>query len=148
MKNFLFTATSFLLGVTIMGLEKAGPILANLILFVCQALKVALANLAMFLLRRLDPAKMEEIEAGIELTKQQTELQLLDSASKLRDHALEEGEWTESHSEAIYAIANALGSECGWDEEHVDTYIREIVESIPGLTYGDDEDDDEDDLLY
>lgn len=71
-----------------------------------------------------------------ELTIQQTELNLLNSASQVRDHAKETGDWTEQHTRAINAIAESLVLEFGWDEDQVNRYLKEVVESIDGLQFG------------
>ena len=92
---------------------------------------------------RLEEAQ-EELEAQAELDQQATELELLTNASKLKEHALKNGDWTDDHTEALQAIGNALLNDCDWDEEHVHQYLKEVVEEGTGLTYGleyDDEDD-------
>lgn len=76
-----------------------------------------------------------EPEAYSELKAQDLELKLLTSASQVRDHAKNMGDWTDHHSDAIEAIGEALIGELGWEEDHVHQYLREIVESIDGLEY-------------
>ena len=76
-----------------------------------------------------------EPETYSELKAQDMELKLLISASQVRDHAKNMGDWTEQHSDAIEAIGEALVGELGWEEDHVHQYLREIVESIDGLEY-------------
>ena len=78
---------------------------------------------------------LNQSEPNDELTIQQTELDLLTSASKVRDHAAETGDWTDRHSEALNAIADALVLEMMWEEDAVHQYLREVVESIDGLEY-------------
>ena len=70
-----------------------------------------------------------------ELTRQSTELGLLQSSYKVRDHARETGDWTDHHTEAIEAIGTALLLDIGWEEEAVENHMREVVESIDGLQF-------------
>ena len=86
----------------------------------------------------------EELEAQAELGQQATELELLTNASKLKEHALENGYWTNEHTEALRAIGNALFNDCDWDEEHVHQYLKEVVEEGTGLIYGPESDDEDD----
>ena len=67
--------------------------------------------------------------------KRQLELRLLAAASQVRDHAEETDDWTEQHTEAIAAIGDTLLNELGWEEDNIHRYLREVVESIDGLTY-------------
>jgi len=80
-------------------------------------------------------AVVEQSQQGQSLEDQQIELKLLSSASKVRDHAQETGDWTDSHTDALNAIGDALLTQMGWDEEHVHQYLAEVVESIDGLEY-------------
>jgi hypothetical protein len=105
-----------------------------------------IVNLGVALMKLVDNEEYEAIQAKMQLESQQAELDLLASVSKLKEHAMEIGDWTEEHTEALKAIGNALLNECSWDKEHVHRYLREVVESIPGLHYETGE--DEDDLLY
>jgi hypothetical protein len=102
--------------------------------------RVAIASTGYWVLGLIDSEQREkakeETEQAEELQAQRIELDLLKSATKVRDHAKTNNEWNASHSEAITAIGNALLNECDWEEEHVHQYLKEVVESVPGLTYG------------
>lgn len=82
-----------------------------------------------------DRERIEAAEQLVELKAQNIELKLLASASKVRDHAVETDDWTDHHTQAIEAIGDALLNECNWEEEHIHNYLREIVQSVDGLTY-------------
>ena len=105
-----------------------------------------IAKYGMVLMHTVAPEEAEQAQAQLELENQQTELNLLATVSKLKEHALEIDDWTDQHTEAIQAIGNALMVECNWEEEDVHHYLKGVVESIPGLSYGTD--DSEDDPLY
>ena len=118
----------------------------NLITAFSDFTKVVVARTGWFLMGLIDQEKIkaydEYVEAASapheqnELQSQQTELNLLSAASQVRDHAKESGDWTDSHSEAIEAVGNSL-LELGWEEECVHQYLKQVVESIDGLTYSD-----------
>ena len=74
-------------------------------------------------------------EGDQELALQQTELNLLNAASQVRDHAQATDDWTPQHTEAINAIAEALMLQFNWEEDHVNQYLKEVVESIDGLEF-------------
>jgi len=96
------------------------------------------------ILKKIDPKKVRFYENYIDavsekeynLESQQTELKLLGSAVTIRDHAIKTGDWTDNHSEALEAIGNNLLNSFDWDEESVHQYFKEVVEAVPGLDYG------------
>ena len=99
-------------------------------------------KIGQFLLRLIDGDRLQwyeslldASEAPNELEQQNLELTLLQSAQKVRDHA-KENEWTEQHTDAMSAVGDALIAEFGWEEESVHQYLKELVESIDGLQYG------------
>ena len=100
-------------------------------------------NTGYFLMKLIDADKvgvyeklMEANEGSSELESQAMELRLLSSANQVRDHARENDDWTDRHTEALNAIGDALIVEAGWEEESVHQYLRSLVESIDGLEYG------------
>ena len=77
-----------------------------------------------------------EPEAQTETARMNIELKLLEAAYKVRNHA-QASDWSDEHTQALEAVGDALLNECGWEEERVHDKLREIVESIEGLQYGD-----------
>ena len=107
------------------------------------------AALSLWIMRGLDSEAMDRYEQEMEMiealqsgpseaTVQNTELKLLDAGYKIRNHAQETGDWTDTHTEALQAIGDALLNECSWPEPKVHAKLKEIVESIEGLSYGDE----------
>lgn len=88
--------------------------------------------------KRFEYSMRQAEEAQQEAVSGRT-LALMSTAVKLRDHAIELGDWTEQHTEAINVVGEALIVEAGWQEEAVHNYLRGVVESIEGLEYGLDE---------
>ncbi len=140
MKSLLFRALSLATVGAVWVSDHAFAAILWAITAVAQLVRVAVASAGNYLLQKLCPEQYAEVQGQIELEDQQTELDLLASVTKLKEHALETGEWTESHTEAIEAIGQALFHDCDWEEEHVHQYLKEVVESIPGLEYGVPED--------
>ncbi len=95
-----------------------------------------IGKIAILALRLVDKEKVEGIIAQGAMAKQQAELELMSSASQLRDHAVETGEWKAEHTIAINAIGVALIDACDWEEAAVHNYLRGVVEAVPGLEYG------------
>lgn len=103
--------------------------------FIFNVTRSIMENVFYQIAKLLDKKGVEAREQGIELHIQHMELQLLSSASKVRDHAGDSDGWTDYHTEAINAVGNALMEECSWDERDIHLYLKEIVESVDGLTY-------------
>jgi len=155
MRQLAFNAIAFVSASTIWVLEKSLGIWVGVSIFLNTWAKVGVAKFGVVLMNLAMPGEVdrmvEEEEAKQEFDQQNTELNLLSTATKLKEHALETGDWTDHHSEALNAIGNALLNECNWEEAHVHQYLKDVVENGTGLTYqagfpGFDE--DEDDPLY
>ena len=132
MRSFLFHAVARTIGVQIIIIEW----LSNTARFILGKAGHFLMNLAEPTLLKTYSGILEQSENGEALENQQMELKLLTSATQVRDHAAETGDWTEQHSEAINAIGDALIVQMNWEEDAVHQYLREVVESIDGLEYG------------
>jgi hypothetical protein len=131
MRRFLFHSVAQVIGIQI-----------TIITWLADKSRLLLGRVGHFLMSKIDPTLLKTYESILiqsepndELAIQQIELNLLSSASKVRDHAAETGDWTDRHSEALNAIADALVLEVMWEEDAVHQYLREVVESIDGLEY-------------
>ncbi len=140
MRDFIFDAITNVTCFLIWCSDRFFGIPSAALVWLGQQIRVAIAKVGFFFMKIVDPskAKAAEIEAEndtLELATQGMELKLLSAAYKVRDHARETGDWTDHHSEAIEAVGNALLLDIGWEEEHIHTYLKSIVESIDGLEY-------------
>ena len=150
MKRFLFDATARVSYLLLWINEKVFTAPIWVLERIEDVIRAIIANVGYGLMHLIDPIKCKAVEAKMsipdaELESQTTELALLKSAYQVRDHAQAMGDWTDQHSEAMEAIGTALLTEVGWDEEHVHNHLKEVVESIDGLTfdtYFEDEDDE------
>lgn len=134
MRGFLFNSVATVFASLILSVE-----------FTSNLLKSILGTVGHFLMKTIDKQRlgvyetlMEAQQEESELEQQNMELRLLASAAQVRDHAKENDDWTDRHTEAINAIGEALIVEAGWDIDHVDRYLKELVETIDGLEYGTD----------
>ena len=139
MKQLFFEATAAITIGLIRVSDGFYSLLARLSSIMFAVSRATIASTGHWLLGLIDLEQREKINQEAdqvkELEAQRIELDLLQSATKVRDHAKANNEWNASHSEEIVAIGNALLNECDWDEEHVHQYLKEVVESLPGLTY-------------
>jgi len=132
MRGFLFNSVA-----------RTGAALIGSIEWVANTMMSIIDSVSGFLMRTIDSQRLDVYTTLLhasqefnELGQQGLELRLLASASQVRDHAKETDDWTDRHTEAINAIGEALITEVGWDVDHVDRYLKELVESIDGLEYG------------
>ena len=148
MKKLLFDAVAIGSFATIFLIDKGVQALVWLVAFLGGVSRTAVAKLGIYLMKKVDEERFEEQlaeeEAQLELEQQATELELLSNATKLKEHALESGDWTDQHTEALNAIGNALLNDCDWDEDSVHQYLKDVVESGTGLSYGRESDEDDD----
>lgn len=147
MKSFFFNSVSVVCYSIANIIDFLFEIICNVLDFASKVLKFVLFSSGRLLMRLIDNEKYKEIEEQIQLKKQSSELKLLDAISKLKNNAIEIGDWTEKHSETLENLANALHEECGWKENDIHNYLRNIVESVPGLQYGVPPESTMDDLL-
>ena len=139
MKNLAFQFFTRLTYGLIWFSDRFFAIPAAAMLWLQQSARVSVATLGYMAMRQIDDQRCKAIEAEAdsdpeELTRQGMELKLMESSYKVRDHARELGDWTDHHTEAIEAIGTSLLLDMGWDEEAVQQHMRDVVESIDGLS--------------
>jgi hypothetical protein len=140
MKKTLFHIISWSTYALVVASDKGAAALTWVIAWSSAISRWLIASGGQILMQKFTPEQWEEVRAQIQLESQQTELELLSSVSKLKEHAIETGNWTNDHTDALTAVGNALLNDCDWDEEHVHQYLKEVVESVPGLKYSTPED--------
>lgn len=139
MKNFFYNVIAHVSARLITTLDWIHSKMIFVHVFLYGLIRVSVATTGYFLMNLIDKKQTEAAEAFVEnaeeLKLQSLELRLLAAASKVRDHAEENDDWTDEHTEAISAIGDTLLNELGWEEENIHQYLREVVESIDGLSY-------------
>lgn len=103
------------------------------------------ANVITILLRIIDSKKYNHISDVIDQAPISNELEILASVTSVKEEALERRRWTDDHTMALNRLGARLYQECDWSEESIHAYMRQVVESIPGLSYGAEYGDDDDD---
>ena len=139
MKNFLYNTVAQVSARQILALDWIHSKVLFVHVFLYGLIRVTMASVGYFFMNLLDKEKTaaagQTIEKSQELKLYNLELRLLAAALKVRDHAKENDDWTPEHSEALEVIGDTLLNDLGWEEESVHAYLREIVESIDGLSY-------------
>lgn len=96
----------------------------------------------------IDKDRVYHAEQVLEQEDIGTELNILVRVSEIKNDALTRGAWTNNHSMLINKLSQQLYTDCDWSPHRIHTYMRAIVESIPGLSYvpGNEEEDDDDSI--
>lgn len=147
MRAFLFDLVAQLVGRLIAGIIKLA---ATFYAIQNQFWKFAIwivSGIARAVLYTIDKEKYKYTMQVVDQAGMVHELTLLTQANQVKKDALESG-WTDTHSVVIGDIRERLHVECGWTLKRVDTYMKEVVESVPGLQYfvdGSSESPEEDD---
>jgi len=90
----------------------------------------------------IDRERVSHIDATTDQETFSKELEVLSQVSKVKQDALDNDNWNDSHTSAINYLSNVLYSECGWNESSIHVYMREVVESVPGLEYNPEYDEE------
>jgi hypothetical protein len=122
LRSFLVTAISYLFGG---------------IIWVLQSVARGLMNL-------IDSERTEHNRLTAEQQDGLSELSILGRATQVRDDALARKVWTMGHTIELNRIGFALVNQYGWEPARVHSYLRGVVESIPGLAYEGNDDGPED----
>jgi len=88
------------------------------------------------LMRAIDAKQFEYFEQLAGQQEELGELHLLMAARRVKEDAMNAQVWTVGHTLAINRIAGALHANCGWEPPRIHQYLRDVVESIPGMAYG------------
>lgn len=144
MKQLLFRS----IGTTISSLISANTSIGNtiiaLVALVFNAINEVLRTVGKWLMRYIDSERLEHIELAQDQYDDLTELNLLMQASRVKEDAMRSRVWTMMHTMAINKIGSALHNNCGWEPVRIHGYLRQVIESIPGMVYSsDDEYEDE-----
>lgn len=94
-----------------------------------------LASVSRALLVALDRQQYEHISTTLEQRSTLNELELLKAATRVKEDAIGGGFWTASHTIAMNRIGTMLHHHCGWEPARIHGYLRQVVESIPGMSY-------------
>ena len=140
MRSFLFELVGRLCVMYAYGSDWLFSRLANMLLASSVWIKIKVATIAMALLVMIDSDRVKAEQAENEELKSRNELHLMQTAIRLKEHALENGDWSDAHTEALNDIGTVLMNECDWTEERAHGYLTSLLESVPGINwYLDDE---------
>jgi hypothetical protein len=144
MKELLFRTTGVVIGSLISANTFVGNTAIALIAFVSNAINEVFRAVGKWLMHGIDSERLEHIELAQDQYDDLTELNLLMQANRVKEDAMRSRVWTMVHTMAINRIGSALHNNCGWEPVRIHGYLRQVVESIPGMIYsaGDEYEDE------
>jgi len=144
MRKHVFDIVAYTGSRLLMFLAWASEFTQNIIKYAFAAIIWLLANVLRIFLGLIDSEKYHHASQVSEQRELTNELDILARISAVKEDALNRKVWTAGHSLALSQLGNALYANCDWSERDIHNYMRNIVESIPGLSYavGPDEEDD------
>lgn len=135
MKQLLFKTTAIVIGSLISANTAIGNAITTVVAFVFNAANEVLRNTGKGLMNLIDSERFQHVELTTDQYSELTELNLLMAANKVKEDVLRGRAWTMMHTMAINRISTALHNNCGWDAPRIHGYMRQVVESIPGMVY-------------
>lgn len=149
MRNSIYNLLYYLAEGLLMVIQYSGNFLLNFIGAIFNWIYSVVAWIFKSILSFIDKNRVYHAEQVIEQEDIGMELNILCQISQVKEDALRRGTWTSEHSEALNQLSQMLYDNSGWSKDKIHTYMRALVESIPGLSYvsGNDEDEDEDDKI-
>lgn len=147
MRDKLFDAVAWFGNLLIEGTKSIFQFFAFCCGLSAGAITWVIANITRIILTIIDSEKMEHATSVVEQAPINNELEILANVTKIKEEALERRRWTDDHTIALNQMGYRLYHECDWSEASIHAYMRDVVESIPGLSYSGrsiSEDDDDD----
>lgn len=143
MKLFLFKAIAFAAGSLASINMKIGNSIAKSIVFFFNGVNWIIQSIGAQLMTIVDKDRFEHAKTALAQLPELKELDLLMAASKVKDDAIKNRTWTVNHTIAMNQISNALYAQCRWEPARIHQYLKQVVESVPGMVYmgGDDFED-------
>jgi hypothetical protein len=140
MKNLLFKAIGSTSASLIQFNIGIGTAIASAIALLFNSTSKAISIAARYMMRALDAELYDYYASVVGQQHELNELNLMMAARNIKEDAMRLKAWTTAHSIAINNIAMALHRNCGWEPPRIHHYLKEVVESIPGMMYsaGDD----------
>jgi hypothetical protein len=123
-------------------IDSSVEILFQLIQLISDVIQSGIDILFKGLLFLVDKERVSHLYAATDQETFSKELEVLSAVSKIKEHAIDTDDWNESHTKAIQELSSILYNECGWNETSIHVYMKQIVESVPGLEYGVEIDDE------
>lgn len=144
MKQLLFKTTAVVIGSLISANTSIGNAITTVIAFAFNATNEVLRSVGKWLMSRVDSERFEHIELTQDQCEELTELNLLMQANRVKEDAMRARVWTMMHTMAMNKIGTALHNSCGWEPARIHCYLKQVVESIPGMVYsaGDEYEED------
>ena len=144
MKNLLFNGIGLVFGSIIYAVLMLRSFLVTATAHLLGGVIWVLQSVARTLMALIDSERTEHNRLTTEQQDGLSELSILGRATQVRDDALARKVWTMGHTIELNRIGFALVNQYGWEPARVHSYLRGVVESIPGLAYDGTDDGPED----
>jgi hypothetical protein len=140
MKMLLFKAVGSISASLVQLNIAIGATIASGIAWLFNGTSKVVSLIARYIMRALDAELYDYYSSVVGQQHELNELSLMMAARNVKEDAMRVKAWTTGHSIAINNIATALHHKCGWEPPRIHHYLKEVVESIPGMMYsaGDD----------
>lgn len=140
MKRFLFKTIAFIAGSLVSINMAIGNNTARAIVFFFNGINWVIQSIGAQLMKIVDEERFEHATTTLGQLSELKELDLLMAAARVKDDALKNKTWTIGHTVAMNRIGNALYAQCNWEPARIHQYLKDVVESVPGMVYmgGDD----------
>jgi len=144
MRETIFKLTAIIFGSFVSANISIGNATTNFVASIFNLINEVLRFSGKSLMSAIDSERLNHVEQTGEQVLELTELKLLIAANKTKDDALKNRVWTMKHTVLMNQIGSALYHQCGWEPARIHSYMRQVIESIPGVTYvaGDDYDEE------
>lgn len=135
MKQLLFKSTVVVVGSIISVNTSIGNAIVAVIAFIFNAISEVFRVSGKWLMNRIDSERLKYIETTKDQYSELTELNLLMQVNHVKEDALRSRVWTVMHTIAMNKIGTALHNDCGWEPARIHCYLKQVIESIPGMVY-------------
>lgn len=143
MRNLLFTVIGSMGQNFVDGLKFLLEVVVNVQIFIFDLILNLFTNLFRGILILIDKERVHHADTCLSQDGIFNELTILSQISSVKEDAVNRKTWTPDHSNAMSFLATKLFNECEWEEDKIHSYMKSVVESIPGLTYAIGPDDEE-----
>lgn len=140
MKLFLFKTIAFVAGSLVSINMTIGNSIAKGLVAFFNGINWLIQSISAQLMTIVDKDRFNHARTALDQLPELKELDLLMAASKVKDDAIKNKTWTIKHTIAMNQIGSALYAQCSWEPARIHQYLKQVVESVPGMVYmgGDD----------
>lgn len=129
--SFVAKSAAIVVGLNVM----IGNAVTSFIGGIFNFVSITISASAATLLKSIDLKRFQYSALMLDQYAELNELDLLIKINQVRDDALRQRTWTMMHTIAMNKLGTALNVQCGWPPARVHSYLKPVIESIPGMVY-------------